>query len=218
MAQHDYVLENQSGALFRQDLNNALNSIATNNMAATAPITTYPGMWWLDTSTNPATLRMRNNTNTAWINCGNLSELSYLAGVTRGIQAQLDEKVSTANLLNAVKAVDGFNSGLDADLVRGLPADFTALKSANGFQKLPSGLIIQWGSYSATAGALTAITFPIAFPTVCCGVQRNFVSSIDVGGVLSFSQITSTGFTARWNCFACSANPTVNHHWLSIGY
>ncbi len=92
MAQHDYVLENQSGALFRQDLNNALRAIAENNMGATAPTATYAGQWWLDTSTNPATLRLRNNANTAWVNCGNLNELSYLAGVTSGIQAQLNEK------------------------------------------------------------------------------------------------------------------------------
>lgn len=96
MAQHDYILENASGALFRQDMNNVLRAIAENNMGATAPTTTYAGMWWLDTSTSPATLRIRNNTNSAWVSCGNLNEMSYLAGVTSGIQAQLNEKATAA--------------------------------------------------------------------------------------------------------------------------
>ncbi|MGZ5029018.1 MAG: gp53-like domain-containing protein [Methylobacter sp.] len=43
---------------------------------------------------------------------------------------------------------------------------FTASFAGNGYQKLPSGLIVQWGvvTTSGTPGAATAITFPIAFP------------------------------------------------------
>jgi hypothetical protein len=40
MAQHDYNIENQTGANFRSDLNNALSAIATNNSGATQPSTT----------------------------------------------------------------------------------------------------------------------------------------------------------------------------------
>ncbi|MEO0682720.1 MAG: hypothetical protein AAF192_20155, partial [Pseudomonadota bacterium] len=56
----------------------------------------------------------------------------------------------------------------DADLVRGLPADFGALLTGNGWQRLPSGLILQWGNAStADAGAagLLTLALPIAFPT-----------------------------------------------------
>lgn len=39
---------------------------------------------------------------------------------------------------------------------------------ASGYQKIPGGLIVQWGTYAIAAGAGTAtITFPIAFPTAC---------------------------------------------------
>ena len=43
----------------------------------------------------------------------------------------------------------------------------SALLSANGYQKLPSGLIIQWGAVVNTvvAGSSNTLTFPIAFPT-----------------------------------------------------
>jgi hypothetical protein len=34
----------------------------------------------------------------------------------------------------------------------------------NGYQKLPSGIIIQWGYVSSSGGN---VTFPLAFPTGC---------------------------------------------------
>ncbi|MGE4497140.1 MAG: phage tail protein [Deferribacterales bacterium] len=43
--------------------------------------------------------------------------------------------------------------------------DWASSKSANGYQKLPGGLILQWGSASAAASG--NITFPIAFPNAC---------------------------------------------------
>ena len=61
---------------------------------------------------------------------------------------KLDERfvdLLDQTILDKLKNVDGVGSGLDADLVRGLPADFTANLSTSGYQKLPSGLIIQWG-------------------------------------------------------------------------
>lgn len=47
--------------------NAVFQAIATNNSGATAPSETFPGMWWLDTSTTPPTLRQRNQGNSAWI-------------------------------------------------------------------------------------------------------------------------------------------------------
>lgn len=46
---------------------------------------------------------------------------------------------------------------------------FGASFATSGYQKLPSGLFIQWGSASLTTSALT-ITLPIAFPTAGYGV------------------------------------------------
>ncbi|RSC31538.1 hypothetical protein EGT36_23270 [Agrobacterium sp. FDAARGOS_525] len=44
--------------------------------------------------------------------------------------------------------------------------------AANGWQRLPSGLILQWGSATTSAGNLT-VAFPTAFPTACYGVFAN---------------------------------------------
>ena len=70
MSQHDYVLNNSNGATFRADLNGALTAIVSQNSGATAPTAPYAYMLWTDTSTSPATLRMRDGSNAAWINVG----------------------------------------------------------------------------------------------------------------------------------------------------
>ncbi len=57
-----------------------------------------------------------------------------------------------------------------------LPANQS--KTTNGFQKLPGGLIFQWGTYasdlivsSVGATAPTDVPFPIPFPNACLNVQ-----------------------------------------------
>lgn len=65
MATHDYVISDQTTPAFRADLNDALEAIATNNGSATAPSTTYAGMWWHDTANNYLKMRDANDAN--WI-------------------------------------------------------------------------------------------------------------------------------------------------------
>lgn len=65
MAQHDYVIDNGSGAAVRADLNSALSAIASTNSGATAPSTTFAHMLWMDTANN--LLKKRDGANTGWI-------------------------------------------------------------------------------------------------------------------------------------------------------
>ena len=65
MAQHDYIIANQSGAAFRSDLNNGLPAIVSQNSGAAQPSTTYAYQWWADTTTG--LLKIRNAANNAWI-------------------------------------------------------------------------------------------------------------------------------------------------------
>lgn len=71
MSQHDYVLDNQSGYNFRQDLNNCLNAIATINSGTSAPTTTYAYQLWADTLNG--LLKMRNSANNGWLTIGTLA-------------------------------------------------------------------------------------------------------------------------------------------------
>jgi hypothetical protein len=99
MAQHDYNLANQSGLAFRQDLNNALAAIVSQNSGATQPSTTYAYEWWADTTTG--LLKIRNAANNAWITVGtlasaNLGLLSLAGGTLTG--ALLADDAGTAAL------------------------------------------------------------------------------------------------------------------------
>lgn len=65
MAQHDYVIANDTAANLRADLNAALAAIVSTNSGATAPATTYANQLWYDTTTN--LLKIRSEANDAWV-------------------------------------------------------------------------------------------------------------------------------------------------------
>lgn len=65
MAQHDYVIDNQSFPATRSDLNNLFQAIASCNSGTSAPSTTYANQLWYDTTNNK--LYIRNEDNDAWI-------------------------------------------------------------------------------------------------------------------------------------------------------
>lgn len=81
---------------------------------------------------------------------------------------------------------------------------FSTLLSDNGYQKLPGGLIIQWGGTggsNASTGIATA-TFPVVFPNACLTVSLTETTSangstpytgVNVWGV---STLTVSGFSA----------------------
>lgn len=87
-------------------------------------------------------------------------------------------------------------------------ARFGASLAGNGYQKLPSGLILQWGSAAPSSpNTLTTYSFPIAFPTACrqfvCGAVNNGTALAPVQGVaLSTTQyqlvVSDANETAAW--------------------
>ena len=85
MAQHDYIIANQSGAAFRSDVNAQLLALGTLQSGATQPSTTYAYQWWANTT--DGLLYIRNGSNTdPWIVVGTLADtnlgLLSLAGGT----------------------------------------------------------------------------------------------------------------------------------------
>ncbi len=71
MSQHDGVLNNDTGANFRADLNLALLALLSNSSGLTEPATMYAYQWWADTTTG--LLKIRNAANNAWITMGDLA-------------------------------------------------------------------------------------------------------------------------------------------------
>lgn len=80
---------------------------------------------------------------------------------------QLDAKADLAG-----SAAQAFSVSAPSAPAHAVPlASFDAVLSTNGYQKLPSGLILQWGQESMPEPPATGfVTFPMAFPSFCASV------------------------------------------------
>ena len=107
MATHDYVLANQSGSSFRNDLNGALAAIVSQNSSATEPATKYAYQPWIDISATPALIKQRNAANDAWITLGEVDGqlliadgtnakpgIAFAADINTGIRRGADDRMS----------------------------------------------------------------------------------------------------------------------------
>jgi len=118
---------------------------------------TYPGAWWYYMVTQEIV-----NAITA-------------AGLTPSATT-VNQLASAITALSAVSSVNG-RTGAVTGVVD--TATFTGANqslAASGYQKLPGGLILQWGTTAVPSGANVgsqAMTFPIAFPTALYAVAGN---------------------------------------------
>lgn len=93
-------------------------------------------------------------------------------------------------------------------------AGFAGSLAGSGYQKLPSGLILQWGASQAGGnGSVWNTAFPIAFPTTV-----PFVTAIHIGGdgtvnVVIDGALSTTQFGARTNYAG-----NVQIMFMAIGY
>ena len=83
MAQHDYVIENQTFPATRTDINNALGAVVSTNAGATAPSTTYAHQLWYDTTANK--LKQRNADNDAWIDLFDVDQTADTAEPSQAV-------------------------------------------------------------------------------------------------------------------------------------
>ncbi|WP_374940502.1 gp53-like domain-containing protein [Escherichia coli] len=97
--------------------------------------------------------------------------------------------------------------------------DMSSFASGSGYQKLPSGYILQWGSANAGNSSSTGIsnTFPIPFPSgiviITTGQIDPSYTSTQQPAAVGISSPTLTGFIAK----SAAAN-TDAFNYLAIGY
>lgn len=92
---------------------------------------------------------------------------------------------------------------------------FAASLTSNGYQYLPSGLIVQWGTTgSISAGGAISVTFPLAFPTACLWTELQSVAN---GTAANFMQGSGTATTTTLTNTS-SNNIASTFRWLAIGY
>ena len=83
MAQHDFVIDNGTGAAVRADINNVLQAIASNNSNSGALTTNFAYQWHVDTS--DGNLKIRNAANNGYVTVGPVATTNFgLAPLTGG--------------------------------------------------------------------------------------------------------------------------------------
>ncbi len=134
--------------------------------------------------------------------------LDGFAGISSFPIAAASDVVLVSNGSNTWSAVSGLTKLQDS---RG---EFAHSLSANGYQKLPSGLIIQVGSFVTSAGGSVAVTFPIAFTTACWAVPCcQFGTNVTLG----VDSPSTTGTTIRSYVGSTGAGVAANGLYVAIG-
>lgn len=97
----------------------------------------------------------------------------------------------------------------------GRSASFGASLSTNGFQRLPSGIIIQSGIQTCNAGATTTVIFPIAFPA---GNVYHPVATCDQPAATATSFASCTRVSGSQMTISISSGSNIPVHWIAWGY
>ena len=172
--QHDFNLANQSGENFRADLNNALNTIATNSSGANEPSTTFAYQFWVDTTNS--LMKIRNSADDAWITLpfsissdntvdinggtvNGITSLSFSSGST--VSSILDEDNLSSDSNTALATQQSIKAYVDAQ-VTAQDLDFQADSGGALSIDLDSeSLTVSGGTGIDTSGSGNEITVAI---------------------------------------------------------
>lgn len=100
--------------------------------------------------------------------------------------------------------------------------EFGASLAGNGYQKLPSGLIIQWGEFTFTGTHATnySTTFPVTFPSSCAQLttaSNNTAGTLVTSIITPFVSKTPSGFTVQYGAVDGGSYSTTVQY-VAIGY
>lgn len=235
-ATHDYVISNAPGVTVRADINSVLQAIVTNNSGATEPATTYPNMWWYDTSTG--LLKRRDNANTTWITVGleaadtdgTLSANSDLKVATQKATKTYSDTKVIAPATNTADKIPQWNGANSKTLKDGLAVGTSAnnLVQLDSNAKLPaidgsaltnlSTTKLKVGTYAGNNGngrAITGVGFQPDYLIIYYqGAAYSCQATDQDGGYAQWGNNYNTGaidsFQADGFTISNSGNPNVN--------
>jgi hypothetical protein len=110
--------------------------------------------------------------------------------------AQAQAWASNTTLITPLRLAEAFKAGNQS-------------LATNGYQKMPGGLIVQWGYLSAGTDG-QAVVFPIQFPNACFGIQITDSAGNAPHGATT---LTVSGFTLR-----TTAPDGIAARWLAYGF
>lgn len=131
----------------------------------------------------------------------NIARLPDASTAAQGV-VQLSSAVDSTSTTLAATA-SAVKAAYDAAM-----SDDSFLKSASGYVKLRSGIIIQWGTNTASDPG-TTVTFPIAFPSACRSVTATYAQTGDKISMAAHTLTTTTFKLYGWGYSA---------YWIAIGY
>jgi hypothetical protein len=117
-----------------------------------------------------------------------------------------------------------FNNSTNTWVASGLSAQgFSASLSSNGYQKLPSGLIMQWGVLSAVyldEYTYHVTDFPITFPNQVFNVTAtlSYLEPVNASIGMVIRKFTTSSLTAWGDHGVGGGQTTGNIYWQAIGY
>ncbi len=135
-----------------------------------------------------------------------------------------EAQARATGISNEAVARDAADQAIYTDLAN--YTKFTDFAVGDGYQRLASGLIVQWGQHNSTTGYADYVSFPIAFPNQCLSIV---VSEGDAPGWGNPPSPTIYGTTlvdkSSFQISACASDGNgafsyragVNAKWIAIG-
>ena len=181
MAEHDFIIDNGTGAAVRADLNNVLQAIASNNSKSGALTTNYAFQWHVDTS--DGNLKIRNAANNGYVTVG------LVASTNLGLMPQTGGTFTGKiihNYTSSITIPSGTTAQRDGSPAVGM---FRHNSTLNQFEGYNNGA---WGAIGGGAGATGGGTDEVFFEsdtnvtqdyTITSGKNAHTVSPIVNAGV-----------------------------------
>jgi hypothetical protein len=174
----------------------------------TATPASKPGPWWF----HQIAEEMRN----VIVGAGLTPSHVTLTQLWTAIQAQATVYASNAEVQTGVLTNKAVNPAA--------LASFAKVLAANGYQRFPGGLILQWGKLTSVNMdndvVAMAVTFPIAFPTAFLSIQLTVgIGTNTTRNLAPYSAAeTTSGFNLYIDKDAVEDIIVGNVYYLAVGY
>ena len=125
------------------------------------------------------------------------------------INTMINDKVMTP--LRTREAINAYVPDIVTDELDGIFNDSSL--TANGYQKFPNGLIIQWGTISVPYSSTQVVNFPVPLIMPVFSITFGVINTLTYSPGFRITFVTQTGFTAS----NLTERNTISTTWSVIG-